>query len=222
MASAHAPRRRWPWLAGVAILGAAIAGWWWLGTSRNQEAKGAGRASTTVVVTTKAESRDVPVRIKGNGNVTALQSVDLRSQITSTVREIHIREGQDVGKGDLLISLDARAEEANLKKSEAQVEKDRADLATAKRNLERQRELFTQKFISQAALDTAQNQVDTLTGQLAVDLAAVEATRVALAYTEIRAPFAGRTGLVSVRAGTLVQPAPPPPPPPPPPLLSAP
>ncbi len=206
MASAPAPRRRWPWLAGVVIIGAAIAGWWWLGTSRNQEAKGASRASTTVVVTAKAESRDVPVRIRGNGTVTALQSVDLRSQITSTVREIHIREGQTVAKGELLISLDARAEEANLKKSEAQVEKDRADLATAKRSLERQRELFTQKFISQAALDTAQNQVDTLTGQLAVDLAAVESTRVARAYTEIRAPFAGRTGLISVRDGSLVQP----------------
>ena len=106
----------------------------------------------------------MPVRIRGNGTVTALQSVDLRAQITSTVREVHIREGQNVAKGELLISLDARAEEANLKKAEAQVEKDRADLATAKRNLERQHELFTQKFISQAALDTAQNQVDTLTG----------------------------------------------------------
>ena len=200
-------RRRWPWVAGVLVIGAALAAWWWLGNSRKQEAQGARRAAAVVVVTTRAEARDVPVRIRGNGSVTALQSVDLRSQITSTVREIHIREGQNVAKGDLLISLDSRAEEANLKKAEAQVEKDRADLATARRNLERQRELFAQKFISQAALDTAQNQADTLTGQLAVDLAAVESARVARAYTEIRAPFAGRTGLVSVRAGSLVQPS---------------
>ena len=198
-------RRRWPWIAGVAIIGGALAAWWWLG-SRNQEAKGASRPASTVVVTALAESRDVPVRIKANGTVTALQTVDLRSQITSTVKDLHIREGQNVRAGELLITLDARAEEANLRKAEAQVEKDRADLATARRNLERQRELFAQKFISQAALDTAQNQVDTLTGQLAVDLAAVEASRVARAYTEIRAPFAGRTGLVSVRAGSLVQP----------------
>jgi len=51
--------RRWPWIAGVAILLAAIAGWWYFGTSRNQEAKGASRASTTLVVTTRSESRDV-------------------------------------------------------------------------------------------------------------------------------------------------------------------
>jgi len=86
------------------------------------------------------------------------------------------------------------------------VEKDRADLATAKRNLDRQKELFQQKFIAQAALDTVQNQVDTLGGQLAIDQAAVEGARVAIAYTEIRAPFSGRTGTIAVRPGSLVQP----------------
>ena len=206
-APALTPRRRWPWIAGVVILGAVMAAWWWFG-SRSQEAKGASRPSAAVVVVTaKAESRDVPVRITANGTITALQSVDFRPQITSTVKEVHIREGQNVRAGELLFSLDARAEEANLKKAEAQVEKDRADLATAKRNLERQQELFRQKFISQSALDTAQNQVDTLTGQLAVDTAAVEATRVSRAYTEIRASFAGRTGTIGVRPGSLVQPA---------------
>jgi RND family efflux transporter MFP subunit len=158
------------------------------------------------VVTARAESRDVPVRIKANGTVTALQSVELRAQITSTVREVHIREGQNVQKGDLLFSFDARADEANIRKAQAQVEKDRADLATAQRNIERQRELFRQKFISQAALDTAQNQVDTLNGQLAVDQAALESTRVQRGYTEIRAPFSGRTGAIGVRSGSLVQP----------------
>ena len=146
------------------------------------------------------------MRIKANGTVTALQSTDLRAQVTSTVRDVHIREGQNVAKGDLLFSLDARAEEANLRKGEAQIEKDKADLATAKRNLDRQQELFRQKFISQAALDTVQNSVDTLTGQLAVDTAALESSKVARAYMEIRAPFAGRTGAIGVRAGSLVQP----------------
>jgi RND family efflux transporter MFP subunit len=199
-------RRRWPWFAGAAILLAAIGAGWWFGHSKSQEAQ-AKRAPQAIPVTTaKAEARDVAVRLKANGTVTALQSVDLRSQVTSTVREVHIREGQNVARGDLLVSLDARADDANIKKAEAQVTKDRADLATAQRSLERQRELFRQKFISQSALDTAQNQVDTLNGQLAVDLAALESVRVARGYAEIRAPFAGRTGTIGVRAGSLVQP----------------
>ena len=203
----HRPRR-WPWVAGALVLGAAIAGWWWLGNGKGQQAQAKRAPAPVAVVTAKAETRDVPVRLFANGTVTALKSVDLRSQVTSTVREVHIREGQDVKQGQLLFSLDARADEANIRKAEAQVAKDRADLATAMRNLERQRELFGQKFISQAALDQAQNQVDTLRGQLAVDQAALEAVRVTRGYTEIRAPFTGRTGAISVRAGSLVQPGP--------------
>jgi len=200
-------RRLWPWVVGVLVVAIVAAGWWW-GSARQQDAQAARKVASAIpVVTARSEARDVPVHVRANGSVTALQTVDLRAQITSTVREIHIREGQNVQKGDLLISLDARAEEANLRKAEAQVEKDRADLATANRNLERQRELYAQKFIAQAALDTAQNQVDTLRGQLAVDAAAVEAARVARAYTEIRAPFSGRTGAIPVRAGSLVQPS---------------
>jgi len=194
------------WIAGVAVIGAALAGWWWLGTSREQQANGAARGAATLVVSSKAVTRDVPVKLRANGTVTALQTVDLRAQVTSTVREIHFREGQNVARDELLFSLDAREAEANLRKALAQVEKDKFDLATNKRNLERQRDLFRQKFISQAALDVAQNQVDTLEGQLAVDTAAAEAMRVARAYTEIRAPFAGRTGVIGVREGSLVQP----------------
>src|SRR5438445_6895077 len=199
-------RRRWPWVAGILVIGAALAAWWWFVSSRNQEAKGATRPASTLVVTTRVQSRDVPVRLKANGTVTALQTVDLRAQVTSTIREVHIREGQNVAKGDLLFSFDSRADDANIRKAEAQVEKDKADLATARRNLERNLDLFKQKFISQAALDTVQNSVDTLSAQLRVDTAALESVRVSRAYNEIRAPFAGRTGTIGVREGSLVQP----------------
>ena len=199
-------KRRAFWIVGiVVVLGAAMGGWRLFGDRKDAQAARKG-PPPTAVVTARAEQRDVPVRLKSNGTVTAVQSVDLRAQVTATVREVHIREGQDVHQGDLLFSLDSRAEDANLKKALAQVEKDKADLSTAQRNLERQRDLMAQKFISQSALDTAQNQVDTLTGQLAIDTAAVESARVARAYDDIRAPFAGRTGAISVRAGSLVQP----------------
>jgi RND family efflux transporter MFP subunit len=200
-------RRRWPWVTAVVVVIAAGAAWWWSDAARKQDAQAARRGPGAIPVTTvKAESRDVPVRLTAHGTVTALQSVELRAQITSTVSQVHIREGQTVQKGDLLFTLDSRTDDANLKKALAQVEKDRADLATAQRNLARQKELFNQKFIAQAALDTVQNTVDTLTGQLAIDQAAVEAARAALTYNRIHAPFSGRTGIIGVRAGSLVQP----------------
>ncbi|HEX8874358.1 MAG TPA: efflux RND transporter periplasmic adaptor subunit, partial [Nitrosospira sp.] len=95
---------------------------------------------------------------------------------------------------------------ANLLKTEGQLAKARADLRNAERNLERQRELFRQNFISQAALDVAENQVDAMRAQLTVDQATVQANRIAVGFSEIVAPIAGRTGAISVYQGSLVQP----------------
>jgi RND family efflux transporter MFP subunit len=190
----------------VAVLIGASGLWWLLRGKSGATADESKAAAAVPVVTASVERRDVPVRLRANGSVLALQAVDLRAQITGTVREVHISEGQFVHAGELLVSLDSRAQDANVQKAAAQVEKDRSDLAAASRSLDRQRELFDQQFISRAALDVAQSKVDTLTGQLAVDQAALEASRVLRAYTEIRATFAGRTGAIGVRAGSVVQP----------------
>ncbi|MBK8324651.1 MAG: efflux RND transporter periplasmic adaptor subunit [Betaproteobacteria bacterium] len=201
-----AGRRRFPALVIVAFLVLAALGAWWLARDKSPQAAAKTGPAAVPVTAAVVEKRDVPVTLRVNGSVVAIQSVDLRAQVTSTVREVHIREGQNVNKGDLLVSLDSRADEANVKKAEAQVQKDLADLANAKRTLERQKQLFAQKFIAQSALDAAENQVASLEGQLAVDRAAAESAKVSLAYTQIRASFAGRTGAIGVRPGSVVQP----------------
>jgi RND family efflux transporter MFP subunit len=195
---------------GIGALLLASGGAWWM-TSRSESGAATpaarGPGGPVAVTTALIKQQDLPVTAIANGSVVALQAVDIRAQVASTIQTIHIIEGQNVRKGDLLFTLDARAEEANLRKAEAQVIKSKSDLANTERNLVRQRELFQQKFISQSALDTAINQADVLKGQLAVDEAAAEASRVARSFTEIRAPFSGRTGAINVRVGSLVQPS---------------
>ncbi|HEX4857688.1 MAG TPA: efflux RND transporter periplasmic adaptor subunit [Usitatibacteraceae bacterium] len=188
--------------AAIALAGVAV----WLFRPADAPVAGKAGAAPVAVTLARVETRDLPVIAIANGSVVALQAVEVRTQVSSTVKAIHFTEGQFVRQGDLLFTLDARTEEANLKRAEAQALKSRADLGNAERNLRRQRELFDQKFISQAALDTAINQVDVLRGQLAVDEAAADVARVARTLTEIRAPFSGRTGAINVRIGSLVQP----------------
>jgi len=202
--TATAKRRKWFALAGLFLALAAGVGVWYA-----QRAAGIAKPKTAPVVqvvSAVVTQRDVAVRLTANGTVSAQQTVELRPQISATVRVVHIKEGQSVRKGERLFTLDARTEEANLSRTEAQFSKARADLVNAERNLERQRELFRQKFISQAALDAAQNQVDGLRGALGVDQAEVEATRVTRGYSEITAPIAGRSGAIQVYPGSLVQP----------------
>ena len=164
------------------------------------------KGGAVLVVSAVVAQGDILVKLTANGTVSAQQTVEVRPQISATIHTVHIREGQFVHKGDKLFTLDTRTEAANLSKAAAQLEKDHADLANAERNLVRQRDLFQQKYISQAAFDTAQNQVDGLRGQLAVDQAAMESSSVSRSFGEITAPISGRSGAIAVYPGSLVQP----------------
>jgi len=158
------------------------------------------------IVSAVVIKHDIPIKLTANGTVASQQTVEVRPQISAIVKTVHIKEGQYVHKNDKLFTLDARTESANLSKAEAQLAKSNADFANAVRNLKRQQKLFEQKFISQAALDTAQNQVDSLKGQLDFDKASVQENHVTHGFTIITAPISGRTGSIPVHSGSLVQP----------------
>ncbi|EON13973.1 secretion protein HlyD [Pandoraea sp. SD6-2] len=194
--------RRWiTGLLAVAVIGGAGA---WL-RSRGAE-KPAKAAVAPSVSAATVEVRDVPVRLIANGTVTARQTVEVRPQISSTIRQVHIKEGDFVKAGQLLFSLDARMDEANLKKVQAQLAKDEADLANARRTLARTKQLIAEHFVSQSALDTAQSGVDSLSAQVTADRAAISASQVAVDYNQIRAGIDGRTGAINVHPGSLVTP----------------
>ncbi len=156
--------------------------------------------------TQPAQRRDVDVTIEATGTVTALNSVDIRPQISSVITQVHIKEGQFVKAGQVLFTLDARNDEVNVTKARAQLAKDQAALADAQRQLSRSRELLAQNFISQGAIDTNQALVDSQLAVVAADKAAIEAAKVGLSYNRIVAPAAGRAGAINVYAGSTVQP----------------
>ncbi len=201
--AARAKRRRRLMLTAILFVALLASAWIWRNQSGAANPRNTGAVQVMSAVVTQ---RDVPVKLTASGTVSAQQMVEVRPQISATVKAVHIREGQFVRKGDRLFTLDARTEDANLSRTEAQLTKARADLMNAERNLERQRELFQRGFISQAALDTAQNQVDGLRGQHGFDQATVQGSRVTRGFGEITAPIAGRTGAVPVYPGSLVQP----------------
>jgi RND family efflux transporter MFP subunit len=170
-------------------------------------AKGQAQAAATVSLA-MAKRMDVPVQVQANGNVSSLNSVDVRPQVTNVISKVHVKEGQFVKAGELLFSLDDRADRVNLQKAEAQLAKDKATLADLERQLARSRDLLTKGFISQGATDTVQSQVEAQRAAVLADQAAVEAARVQLGYDTIRAPSSGRAGAIAVFPGSLVQPTP--------------
>jgi len=164
-------------------------------------------APPQVVNVYTVQRRDVPVRVEVAGTVVPLQSVEVRAQLSSTVREVVVKEGQALKRGDLLFTLDDRNERANVEKARAQLLRDRTTLADLERQFKRAQELRGQNFIAQSALDSAQTQFEAQQALLKSDEAALQAAEVALSNTVIRAPQAGRAGLVNVNPGSLVQPS---------------
>jgi RND family efflux transporter MFP subunit len=147
----------------------------------------------------------VPVVLQANGTVTPVSSVDLHPQTTSTIRTVHIKEGQFVKAGELMFSLDDRGDRANVEKANAQIARDQAALADVERQFKRSQELVAQKFLAQSAVDTLKSQVDAARALLAADQAALRSSGVSASYNTIRAPMAGRVGAINVFPGSLVQ-----------------
>lgn len=195
-----------PWTHGgsMLVLLALLAG---CGGKDNAAAAPASAASAPPqnVGVVKVRQADVPVTVEASGTVTALQSVDLRAQTTSTVAQVFVKDGQNVKKGELLFRFDDRADRAALDKARAQLARDRASLADLERQLTRAKELKAQNFIAQNAVDTAQANFEAGQALVRSDEAAVQAAQVSVSYNELRAPISGRAGIVSVFPGSLVQ-----------------
>ena len=163
----------------------------------------AGPPVSVTLVT--AKTRSLPVLLEATGTVVPVASVDVRPQVSSVVTQVHVREGQFVRAGELLFTLDSRSDEANVAKMRAQMAKDEAALADAKRQFARSRELLEKNFVSQGAVDTNQALVNAQTAAVGADRAAVDAALVTLDFARVRAPSTGRLGAIAVFPGSAVQ-----------------
>jgi RND family efflux transporter MFP subunit len=166
---------------------------------------GVASGPAVAVTTTAARQRDFPITLDATGTVSAVTTVEVRPQVSSVITQVLVKEGQFVRAGQPLFVLDARSDEANVAKLAAQTAKDEAALKDAQRQLDRNRDLLAQNFISPSVVDTSQAQVDAQRAVVASDRAAVRAGQVALGYARIVAPAAGRAGAVPLAVGSAVQ-----------------
>src|SRR3954471_7781777 len=88
-----------------------------------------GAGGPVPVLMAKVLSKSVPVTIPAVGTAEPLTTVQVRAQVTGQLSEVHLSEGQDVRKGQLLFVLDPRPFQASLAQAEAVLAR---DTATAK------------------------------------------------------------------------------------------
>lgn len=132
-------------------------------------------------------------KIEVPGSLLPGEQTQIRAEVSGRVVQLNIKEGSLVQKGALLIKLF----DGDLQN---QLEKLRVQLEIAKATEERQAELLKINGISQQDYDLVKLNVRTLE----VDM---EATRIAILKTEIRAPYTGQLGLRNISMGAYISPA---------------
>lgn len=190
------------------------AGVWYFGIRTDPNAAGAARMSfrsrsgstATPVRVEPVLRRDLAVHLRAIGTVTPRNTVTVRSRVEGQLLKVHFQEGQQVAAGQLLAEIDPLPYEIRLAQAEARLRQNRAQLLTAKADLERVRQLHAQTLMSQQQLEAAQALVADREGAGAADQANVDDARRQLAYTRIEAPLSGRLGLRQVDAGNLIRP----------------
>lgn len=152
-----------------------------------------------------AVKKSTPVQIEALGTVTPIASVAIKSRIDSEITEVHFADGARVKQGDVLISLDSRAIEAQVLQAEGNIARDKAQLEGAERDLKRYTELVAKGATAVTNLDNAKTQSAVYAASLKADEAILKNLQVQLSYATIRAPISGRISAATVKVGNFVR-----------------
>jgi multidrug efflux system membrane fusion protein len=163
-----------------------------------------GGPAPIVVSVTPAKRSDFPIVLESLGQVQAYNTVLVRARVDGEIVKIGFKEGQMVKAGDLLAQIDPRPFQATLDQAVAKKAQDEANLANAKLDQARYATLAKQDFATRQQLDTQNSLVVQLTASIAADSATIDAAKVQLDYTTIRAPISGRAGFRLIDEGNLV------------------
>lgn len=173
------------------------------GADDRSAARAAGPPTVPVGVSA-AEKRDMPVYLSGLGNVTAFNTVNLKSRVDGQITQVLFKEGQDVKQGELLLQIDPRPYQVALEQAKATLYRDQTQLVVAKRNFERYTQLFKEGVVSREQLDQQESATGALEGTVRADQANVDNQQLLITYTRITAPVSGRIGLRLVDIGNMV------------------
>ena len=175
------------------------------GSARAADKDKQGDGHQAIAVETALAGRsEVPVYLEGLGTVQAFYTVTVTARVDGELQKVGFVEGQTVKKGDLIGQIDPRPFQAALDQSIATHDKDVAQLASAKADLDRYELLAPQNLASKQTLDSQHALVGQLQAQIKGDQANIDNARTQLSYTTIVSPIQGKTGIRRVDPGNNV------------------
>ena len=169
------------------------------------EAAPSHRPPVPVVVQTLA-ARNLPIEVDVVGHVEALNTVEIRPQVSGQLLSLGFREGQPVKAGQVIARIDPQMFEATVAEDKANILQDKASLDNAELVAARAAPLFSKGLVSAQELQADRAQVAVGQAKLAADQAVLSRDSVELGYTTITSPINGIAGLQEITVGNIVSP----------------
>lgn len=155
----------------------------------------------------EVSTADTEVVSRFSASIRGRQDIDIMPQVSGTISEVCVTEGEKVSKGETLFIIDQVPYKAAVKTAEANVKAAEASVATAKLTLDSKRELYAKSVISEYELRLAENHLLTTEASLAQAEAQYINAANSLSYTVVKAPANGIVGTIPFRVGALVGPS---------------
>ncbi|WP_375788636.1 efflux RND transporter periplasmic adaptor subunit [Bradyrhizobium sp. Pha-3] len=159
------------------------------------------------VVAGTVTQHDVPIYLTGVGTVIAYNTDIVRAQIQGQIISINFTEGQQVHAGDLLAQIDPRPYQALVDQYTANLERDQAQLANARTNQTRYKQLGDKGWATPQLIETQDAQVGQLQAAIKADQALIDAAKVQLSFTRLTSPINGTVGIRQIDVGNIISPS---------------
>ncbi len=166
-----------------------------------------GSSSATTFKTMKVAKSDITLTNKYTANIKGRQDIEVMPQVSGTLQQLCVTEGQQVKKGQTLFVIDQVPYKAALATAKASLEAAKAQMGTAQLTYNSTKTLFDQKVVSDFDLQTANNALLSAKAQVAQAEAQVVNAENNLSYTVVKAPSDGVVGTLPYRLGALVSPS---------------
>ena len=181
------------WLLLAAV--AAVLAWVWLSGNGKTEPR---------YRTAPVDTGDINQVITANGALNPVTLVNVGTQVSGTVKKLHVDFNARVQPGEVLAELDPSLFEAALKQSEASLANAQAALKLADAKEKRARDLLAKGFISPTAMDEATQALEAAQAQVRLARAQVERDSTNRRYTIIRSPISGVVVARNIDVGQTV------------------
>ncbi|HSN08498.1 MAG TPA: efflux RND transporter periplasmic adaptor subunit [Hanamia sp.] len=170
----------------------------------NQNQKPQGPPPATPVTLAEVVSTNAVYYDNYPGTVTALDQINITSQVSGYITDINFSDGQNVKKGQLLYKIDNQVYKANYEQAIANLQVQEANLVKAQKDAARYNELEKHDAIAKQQVDYANATLAATQKQVAAAKANVSSLQANVQFSNIYAPFSGTIGISQVKKGTAV------------------